>query len=206
MDRAGDVTSFYGYASASGHTGFEALRTSELYFYRDITTGSLALLTEHGIDLDASGMQQPPSHVTQQFRGLPSSVTVGLADDKPSELFADSATSITGDWTFDGNSDGGALVGFPLPGSWSVEVVPEFTSGIDTWRYIDAATHPPETTDIPLAIAATATLTAFDTPSKCRLDCSRPRCGDGRLDGGEICDDGNTVSGDGCSFDCTELQ
>ncbi len=28
-------------------------------------------------------------------------------------------------------------------------------------------------------------------------------CGDGLLDGGEQCDDGNTVSGDGCSGTCT---
>jgi len=26
------------------------------------------------------------------------------------------------------------------------------------------------------------------------------------LDGGEICDDGNTVSGDGCSSDCRRLN
>src|SRR6185436_18768346 len=29
-----------------------------------------------------------------------------------------------------------------------------------------------------------------------------PRCGDGHLDPGEICDDGNTASGDGCATDC----
>jgi len=29
-----------------------------------------------------------------------------------------------------------------------------------------------------------------------------PDCGDGTLDAGEVCDDGNTVSGDGCSGDC----
>nr|HEX4312559.1 DUF4215 domain-containing protein [Kofleriaceae bacterium] len=29
-----------------------------------------------------------------------------------------------------------------------------------------------------------------------------PRCGDGIVNQGEVCDDGNTVSGDGCSADC----
>jgi cysteine-rich repeat protein len=31
-------------------------------------------------------------------------------------------------------------------------------------------------------------------------------CGDGVVDPGEACDDGNTVSGDGCSADCTSLE
>lgn len=31
---------------------------------------------------------------------------------------------------------------------------------------------------------------------------SEPRCGDGQIDAGEACDDGNDVSGDGCSFRC----
>ncbi|MCC7073481.1 MAG: DUF4215 domain-containing protein [Deltaproteobacteria bacterium] len=69
----------------------------------------------------------------------------------------------------------------------------------------------------------------------CRADCSAERCGDGRVDAGEdcdeggasptcsalctsvvcgdliieapeICDDGNTVGGDGCSIDCLHLE
>lgn len=43
------------------------------------------------------------------------------------------------------------------------------------------------------------TLQAFNTPSSCRTTCTVPACGDGILDGGEVCDDGNTVGGDGCS-------
>jgi len=41
------------------------------------------------------------------------------------------------------------------------------------------------------------------TPDACRTDCTRPRCGDGVVDGGEACDDGNTASCDGCSAHCT---
>ncbi|MEO1483574.1 MAG: DUF4215 domain-containing protein [Myxococcota bacterium] len=41
-----------------------------------------------------------------------------------------------------------------------------------------------------------------DTADRCRSDCSPPRCGDGILDSDEVCDDGNLVSGDGCSGDC----
>jgi len=39
----------------------------------------------------------------------------------------------------------------------------------------------------------------------CTSGCLRgPRCGDGTLqkDAGEECDDGNTISGDGCGHDC----
>jgi cysteine-rich repeat protein len=44
------------------------------------------------------------------------------------------------------------------------------------------------------------------TPDACRTDCRQARCGDGALDGGEECDDGNGSPCDGCTFDCrTEL-
>ncbi len=33
-------------------------------------------------------------------------------------------------------------------------------------------------------------------------DCYEPMCGDGAIDPGEECDDGNTISGDGCSAEC----
>ena len=33
--------------------------------------------------------------------------------------------------------------------------------------------------------------------------CMGPYCGDGELDPGEVCDDGNNVSGDGCPADCS---
>ncbi len=39
-------------------------------------------------------------------------------------------------------------------------------------------------------------------PDHCRTDCSPARCGDGTLDTGEQCDDGNTVAGDGCDPLC----
>ncbi|MDQ3364469.1 MAG: DUF4215 domain-containing protein [Myxococcota bacterium] len=33
-----------------------------------------------------------------------------------------------------------------------------------------------------------------------------PRCGDEVLDAGEVCDDGNTGAGDGCTADCTAIE
>ena len=48
-------------------------------------------------------------------------------------------------------------------------------------------------------------ITFNDTASMCRSDCTVPTCGDGILDGGEACDDGNTVGGDRCSADCSTV-
>lgn len=45
-----------------------------------------------------------------------------------------------------------------------------------------------------------------DAPDRCRPDCSLPRCGDGIIDTGEVCDDGNLVSGDACSGDCASRE
>lgn len=38
--------------------------------------------------------------------------------------------------------------------------------------------------------------------TSCRTDCELPRCGNGVLDPGEACDDGNLAGADGCSADC----
>lgn len=48
-----------------------------------------------------------------------------------------------------------------------------------------------------------ATSNSDVTPDACRTDCSLPRCGDGVIDTGETCDDGNLVDDDGCDHDCT---
>src|SRR5262249_35546604 len=39
-------------------------------------------------------------------------------------------------------------------------------------------------------------------PDTCRPDCRLPRCGDGIVDAGEGCDDGNRTACDGCSPWC----
>ncbi|MBM4244372.1 MAG: hypothetical protein FJ148_11230 [Deltaproteobacteria bacterium] len=43
---------------------------------------------------------------------------------------------------------------------------------------------------------------ANGAPGGCRAECRFPSCGDGRLDPGEECDDGNTATCDGCGFRC----
>lgn len=40
----------------------------------------------------------------------------------------------------------------------------------------------------------------------CDASCNSMQCGNGVLDPGEVCDDGNLVAGDGCSPDCRSLE
>ncbi len=43
-----------------------------------------------------------------------------------------------------------------------------------------------------------------DEGDDCRNNCTLPYCGDGYIDTGETCDDGNNENGDGCSAVCDE--
>jgi cysteine-rich repeat protein len=197
VGRSMHIAVFYDYQSASSHTGFEAVGESRLYLYRDLVSGVLSLVTHHGIDIDASGLDQPKSEVVQSFLNLPPDSFVAISDDTDGELSKDSPTSARGNWKFHHNTDGGALSGLPSPGSWSIDIVPEFDEGIGSWAYVDTAGDV-----VSLETTATANITAFPAPGPCRLDCTLARCGDGIVDGGEVCDDGNTGGGDGCAADC----
>lgn len=198
VGRPQSVVDFYDYKSVSAHTGFEEVLASRLFLYRDLGTGSLSLVTIHGIDLEATGIEQPESRVTQSFDSLPPQAFVALSDDVEKEFYKSGAASVFGDWSFRKNTDGGVISGLPSPGAWSIDITMGLMDGVTSWDYVQE-----DGSMVPLDLSSTATLTAFDTPSACRLDCTIPRCGDGILDGGEACDDGNTESGDGCSADCT---
>ena len=45
-----------------------------------------------------------------------------------------------------------------------------------------------------------------DPANDCSPQCKSMYCGNGVIDQGEVCDDGNWVGGDGCSSDCTSLE
>ncbi len=191
------IVAFYDYQSASSHTGVEKLHTSNLFLYQQSAAQGLSLFTIHGIDLDSSGQSEGEGRVDQTFTGLPSQVFVALSDDKATEFHLGGAGQAIGHWTFNDNTDGGVLGGIPFPGAWTIEIDSSFIQSITAFRYDDPKIGP-------IAISGTtAVLRALDTPSLCRTDCTVPRCGDGVLDGGEVCDDGNVVSGDGCSADCS---
>ncbi len=198
LDLSTDVVTFYSYTSASGHTGFEAPRESELFLHRRLATGTLSLVTEHGVDMDSTGLSQPETDVEQTFQGVPPGVSIALADDNPGEISMDSATTAHGKWHFIQNTDGGVLTDLPFPGNWQIDVTSTFGSGIDTLRFFDG-----DGTEIPLDLVGTVSIIAQDVPAACRPDCTFPRCGDGVLDAGEACDDGNTSGGDTCAADCS---
>ncbi len=199
--RPKDSATFYDYSSASSHTGLELVGESRIYLYADSGTGRLSLILTHGIDRDSTRQVQPPSTVEMDIAGLPSGFQIDLADDDPTEFFASGTSTASGRWNFNGNSDGGVLGGLPFPGTWKVTVTPRFTSGITTWGWVKD-----DLQRIRLVMTEPITIEAFDKRSSCRTSCTVPRCGDGVLDGGEVCDDGNTVSGDGCSATCTSLR
>lgn len=200
--QAADIGTFYGYHSASAHTGLEAVYASRLLLYRNRLDGALGLVTLHGIDLDATGISQGKSRVWQNFWGVPGSVWVAVSDDPPeNELHQEAAGLFHGDWHFDDNTDGGALAGLPAPGAFSIDVLSGFERGVQRWDYVDDSAGA-----IALDLTVPVNLTAFASAASCRLDCTIPRCGDGVVDGGEACDDGNTIAGDGCAADCTDLD
>lgn len=192
-----DASLFYNYFSASGHTGFEILDGSILFLYANSNTKALSLFVEHGIDFTTTGLSQVMAHITMDITGLPAASVVALSDDTPGEFFKQSATTVHGDWTFQQNSDGGVISGLPFPGNWTINVTPTLPAGIK-WQFEDGGPMP-----TPVALGgASAQIQAFDTPSACRTTCTVPKCGDGLLDGGEVCDDGNVAGGDGCAADC----
>ena len=199
--RAKTAVSFYDFSSASSHTGFEESEESRIYLYVDSGSGRLSLVLTHGIDQDTSGVSQPRADVEMDVTGLPSGVAVEVADDNTNEFFSANPGTATGRWTFGGNSDGGVLGAFPFPGSWKVVVASRFLRGISKWGWV---THTLQR--MALVMTEPITIEAFGAGTACRKTCTIPRCGDGILDGGEVCDDGNTVSGDGCSATCTSLQ
>ena len=199
--RAKTSTAFYDYRSASSHTGFEQVGESRIYLYVDSGTGRLSLVLTHGIDFDSTGLRQPPSKVEMDIVGIPPGFTIDVADDDRSEFFPTGPTSAAGRWNFNANSDGGVLGGLPFPGVWKITATARFDLGITTWGWVRD-----DLVRIPLTMAQPITIEAFDSSSACRTNCTIPRCGDKVLDGGEVCDDGNTITGDGCAADCKSLR
>ena len=190
--RKESAVTFYDYSSASSHTGFEARSESRLYMYVDGATGRLSLFVTHGKDND-----EPASQVDMDVTGIPPGFTIDVADDNGSEFFANGPSSAAGRWRFNQNSDGGVIGGLPFPGTWTLVVSPRFVQGISAWGFVKA-----DLTRNALQLTEPVTIRAFDSRSTCRRNCTAPRCGDGVLDGGEVCDDGNVVGGDGCAADC----
>jgi cysteine-rich repeat protein len=196
----GSPTDFYDYRSASSHTGFEGVGAARIFLYRWSVEQAMSLVFHAGIDEDATGLTQPESHIVFEVSGLPSTGVVVLSDERM-ELARTSGTAVGAEWQFRRNTDGGVIGGLPFPGSWHLTVNIQFIEGFVEWTFLSGtgaadegvfASHLLDMTQ-PIEIVATG-----DARS-CRSDCTVPACGDGRLDPGEVCDDGNAESGDGCA-------
>ena len=200
VDRDEDAVSFYDYTSESSHTGFEEVDLSVAFLYRDVATERLSLILHHGIDEDSSGQTLDHGLIQMTIEGLPPTTMVALADEPHDEIVFEGDTFEVL-WEFWRNTDGVVFSPLPFPGEWEITMRIELRAGIERWRYVDA-----DGEAIALAEEAEAVLKTFSSPSACRLDCTVPRCGDGIVDGGEICDDGNRRPGDGCGPDCLSLE
>jgi cysteine-rich repeat protein len=190
------AVAFYAYGSASSHTGFEIANVANVLLHADRTTGELALVMFAGRDAVAGQPSQPAGVVTATVRGLPPMVDVLLSDDV-GELTLTAPGEATGRWVFSDNTDGGVLGALPWETPWTLTIDETFTMGIASWRGVRAGGPP-----VPLRAGLPALLVHRVTPSACRPDCRVPRCGDGYLDAGERCDDGNTIPDDLCSATC----
>jgi len=204
--RTESAVDFYDYFSFSSHTGLEQVGESRIFLYADAGTARLSLIINHGIDSDTSGLTQPPSTVDMDVTGLPPGFTIDLSDDSiatsgADEFFATGPETAAGSWRFIQNSDGGVVGGLPFPGTWKITVTPSFETGLSSWSWVRG-----DGQRVPLVMTEPVIIEAFDARAACRATCVVPRCGDGILDGGELCDDGNTRDGDGCSSSCRALR
>jgi len=188
-----DAVNFYDYFDKSSHTGNENVSGSKLYFYRRYDESTTYLFTHHGIDFEATGYVQPEGKATFTISGLPESAYVLVSDDD-GEVVKDSATTVSAEWEFGLNTDGLVLGGIPFPGNWHIVLHPEFAYGIDTFTALSGDGY-----RTGLALVRDVELIASDEAGGCRRDCSLPFCGDGRLDAGETCDDGNDDDFDTCA-------
>lgn len=193
-----DPFTFYNYFSESAHTGFEGVTSSVLFLHHSTSQPGLDLFTIHGIDQDTSGLDSGDCNVDQTFTDVPPEAFIAISDESQ-ELSSLGDGTFVGNWVYHHNSDGGVLSNIPFPGSWRIHVDSVPAACVPTWEAYDGEQM--FEILVPFAI-----LEAHDTPSLCRLDCTVPRCGDGILDGGEVCDDGNNTGGDGCVANCSAIE
>jgi cysteine-rich repeat protein len=193
------ATAHYAYDSRSSHTGFEAPEKSSLYLYRWSPEAALSLVFLNGVDEDSTGLIQPPSDIDVEFAGLPDTAVVMISDDDV-EFVRTTPSTARADWDCDRNSDGGVIAGLPFPGTWHLTVTPSFFAGITNFAFLSGAPSSNAGLDaeISLDLSQPVEIVASERAGDCRDDCTVPRCGDGILDPGEVCDDGNEQTGDGC--------
>lgn len=185
-----DAAGHYDYRSASSHTGLERAEEGRLYVYLDRPRGQLFLVLNYGLD-DAS---QSQAEVEVELSGVPAQAQVVVADDRAEELAQSGPGTFRGSFDFDGNTDGGVIGPLPYPGDWRIVIVHTAMSGLGDLVFLDHGRD-----RLVLSWDAPIALESLSTPSMCGTDCRVPRCGDGDLDGGEVCDSPEALCGPTCS-------
>ncbi len=194
------VVGFYRYESASAHTGFEDVGLANHILHVDRSTGALSLVFIAGRDGDLGLMpEQPDATLHVNWSGVPAGASVAVSDDA-GELQGVGGGRFEGRWSFQNNTDGGAISGLPWDQAWRVTAQTLRAEGVSRARFVGV-----NGALVNLSLRDDVVLT-HRVGGLCREDCRLPRCGDGQLDGGERCDDGNTAGGDGCSSDCQRFN
>ena len=201
FDTSTDAVRFYDYRSESSHTGFEEGDLGVWVLQRDVTTGRLNLGAHFGIDEDGSGITVEHGLVAMDMNGVPDEAVVVVEDEPEQGEVRRIDDVVLGRWEFWRNSDGLMLEGLPFPGAWEVRASVVYGDGIRRWQFVGANGE-----TVALDVDEEALLRARLTPAACRPDCTVPACGDGVIDAGEVCDDGNATNGDGCAADCSSLD
>ncbi len=196
----GPVARFYNYDSASAHTGFEEPGLINHLLFVDLTTGTLSLVLVAGRDGDLGiPPEQPDATLHINWTGVPAGARIGMSDEM-GEFTATGASTFQGRWSFQNNSDGGAIERLAWDQAWRIVASTSRVEGLIRSRFIGASGA-----TSPLTLRDDVVLT-HRVGDLCSEDCRRAVCGDGRLDANERCDDGNTSGGDGCSADCQRYE
>ncbi|MBI2897017.1 MAG: DUF4215 domain-containing protein [Deltaproteobacteria bacterium] len=117
-----------------------------------------------------------------------------VLSDEPGELTFLGGGMVFGRHQWFNNADGG-VVAFDCPAAVTVGIAN--LVNINEWVYVEA-----DGTTTALDMTARLEIECNDEPANCNTSCAVPACGDGFLDPGEECDDGNLTDGDGCPADC----
>lgn len=198
--RPRSALAFYDYRSASAHTGFEVVRVSNFFLYVSTPDDTLSLFIVTGQDFEGGPTRQPVSAIQMTLRGVPSGAQSILSDD-PGEVRGIPPADVTAGWTFQDNSDGSVISGLAWDRAWTITLDANFMSGVSSWRYAHE-----RIASVSLDLTQPGVLIHRIAGATCRPDCRPPRCGDGFVDAGERCDDGNTRSNDGCSAACDRVE
>lgn len=194
------AAAFYRYESVSAHTGLEDVGLANHILYVDGSTGTLSLVFVAGRDGDLGLMpRQPEAAMHLNWSGVPGAAVVTVSDEA-GELRGVGGGRVEGRWSFQDNTDGGAISGLPWEQAWRITAQTLRAEGVTRARFVGGDGAPAT-----LVLRSDVVL-IHRVGDLCREDCRRPHCGDGRLDAGERCDDGNALGGDGCSPDCQRYE